>query len=140
MAVTFGAVIEYQRGLASAMRDKRHVTVPAMLLGIAANPHGTIGQLADLLGIDIKTCSRLLKGVRDRKWVTVEHDTRDERQRRVNLTEDGESVAQIIHGSLVDLAFRIVENTVGPQVSAEFTRQEARSPRKIRRAARATKT
>ena len=129
IAVTFQAVLEWQRGVARAMNDARPVPLHVMLFGIAANAGGTVSQLADLLGIDIKTCSRLLKTIRDRGWATVEQDTKDERQRRVQLTDDGKSVVQLMHGALVDVAYRIVENVVGPQTGATFSSREAREKR-----------
>ena len=96
----------------------------------------TVSQLADLLGVDIKTCSRLLKTIRERGWATVEQDTKDERQRRVQLTDDGKSVVQLMHGALVDVAYRIVENVVGPQTGATFSSREAgekTSPKRTRK-------
>lgn len=126
IAVTFQAVLEWQRGVARAMNDARPVPLHVMLFGIAATAGGTVSHLADLLGIDIKTCSRLLKTVRERGWATVEQDTKDERQRRVMLTEDGKSVVQLMHGALVDVAFRVVENVAGPQTSATFSSQRSR--------------
>jgi hypothetical protein len=121
IAVTFNAVLEWQRGIARAMDDTRPVPLHVMLFGIAVNDRGTVSQLADLLGLDIKTCSRLLKTVRARRWATVEQDTTDERQRRVQLTEDGKSIVQLMHGSLIDLGYRIVENVAGPQTGATFS-------------------
>ncbi|HZC86536.1 MAG TPA: MarR family transcriptional regulator [Steroidobacteraceae bacterium] len=106
-----------------------------MLFGIAANAGGTVSHLADLLGIDIKTCSRLLKTIRERGWATVEQDTKDERQRRVQLTADGKSVVQLMHGALVDVAYRIVENVVGPQ-TATFSSREAGEKGPLRKLAK----
>ena len=136
VAVTFQAVLEWQRGIARAMNDARPVPLHVMLFGIASNAGGTVSHLADLLGIDIKTCSRLLKTVRERGWATVEQDTKDERQRRVMLTEDGKSVVQLMHGALVNVAFRIVENVAGPQTGATFSSQEAGEKRAKKKLAR----
>jgi DNA-binding MarR family transcriptional regulator len=129
IAATFQAVLEWLRAGARTMNDARPVPLHVMLFGIAANAGGTVSHLADLLGIDIKTCSRLLKNVRERGWATVEQDTKDERQRRVMLTEDGKSVVQLMHGALVDVAFRVVENVAGPQTGATFSSQQASEKR-----------
>jgi hypothetical protein len=50
------------------------------------------------------------------------------------LTEDGKSVVQLMHGALVDVGFRIVENVAGPQTGATFSSHEVgkkRSKKKL---------
>ena len=122
MSVTFSAFIESERGVLSAMGEKHYIPrVPGMLLAIGAMKNGgTVSQLADILATDIKTASRLLQGVRARGWATVEQDTKDERQRRVLLTQRGMDITKTIHGAIIDMAFRIVENVAGPLRSATF--------------------
>jgi hypothetical protein len=121
MPVTFDALIEWQRGVFAAMSAKHIPEVPGMLLAIAVMRNGgTVSQLAEILATDIKTASRVLQNVRARGWATLERDTKDERQRRVMLTDAGMDIAKTIHGSLVDMAFRIVENVAGPQSGATF--------------------
>lgn len=135
ISVTFNALIEWERGVLWAMGEKHFIPrVPGMLLAIAAMKNGgTVSQLAEILATDLKTASRLLQSVRARGWATVEQDTKDERQRRVLLTQTGTDIAKTIHGALIDMAFRIIENVAGPLSSATFGQPDVARTRLPRR-------
>ena len=59
VAVTFQAVLEWQRGIARAMNDARPVPLHVMLFGIAANAGGTVTTDR---GLSDKQIPRLLSG------------------------------------------------------------------------------
>jgi MarR family transcriptional regulator, organic hydroperoxide resistance regulator len=64
-----------------------------VLTSLQAKTGQTVGQLGDELRLESNTLTPLLKRMEGAGWVRRSRDSKDERQVRLALTEDGQSLA-----------------------------------------------
>jgi DNA-binding MarR family transcriptional regulator len=96
--VRYGAVLEPHDhgGVRASMSE-------IMALGeLAAAPALSQQDLADLLGLEKSTVSRLVAGLESRGWVDRERDPANRRYTRLQLTDTGRQVARRIGAEFAD--------------------------------------
>jgi DNA-binding MarR family transcriptional regulator len=117
-------VLEFIAGVGQAIgpqdESKEPTATPFRLLyGLGAcDPEPTVTALAAIAGLSLQNASRGLKAMRTRGWVEMVNDPEDTRLRRVRLTAKGDAIMRLIHGAIVDIAFRVVENIEGQRTAA----------------------
>ena len=119
--VNYRATIELAHRFHAALGEPPPL-LAVMLFAIgAAGEHTapTIGEVAEIANIDLRTASRVLTAIRRRRWANVVVDPLDSRKHRVSLTPKGEALLKVMNGALTDIAFRVVENTSRESVSAD---------------------
>lgn len=63
-----------------------------VLLFVDSSEPCSVSDVADFMVVDKSTSSRVLRGIQERGFIEVEHDSADRRRRKVSLTADGKGV------------------------------------------------
>lgn len=84
---------------------KTHDLTPVqfeVLLFVDSSEPCSVSDVADFMVVDKSTSSRVLRGIQDRGFIEVEHDSADRRRRKVSLTATGKGVVNTTKKSWLD--------------------------------------
>ena len=85
---------------------KTHDLTPVqfeVLLFVDSSEPCSVSEVADFMVVDKSTSSRVLRGIQERGYIAVEHDSADRLRRKVSLTTNGRGAVDAIKGAWLQI-------------------------------------